>query len=290
MYNVAKSLFLLLIGLLMIYFMVATYNPTILDETRLGIQESDLKPFVRISQHDQSDQENPVITIPPHKRMTSSRRSVFHVQNQDDIISGDTVEVLLEAFDVEGNPQTTGGDFWFAVMHNPKFRTSGAIFDNKNGSYSIFFYAAIAGTFNINITLVHPLQALTWLREIYIPDEESFTWDGQFISNDLKLIHKCQVRHIPDDYEFENEQFCYYGHGPDGLGHVAFVCDHPPNKTDCGTLEYLTAHGGEKALDSPVDRLLKGKEYLFKEPNYMSEMSRKRVLVSLGKFGFKMGP
>ncbi len=262
-----------------IYLIVSNYSPVIMNETRLiGIEETKHQPIpesnpenlIRKTSNITNIQRDDFInTMSPvsHKQMTSSTRSNFHVMNGNDVTAGGIVEVLLEAVDTDGIPQTSGGDFWFALLHTPSFNysTSGAILDNGNGSYKIFFYAAISGTFNVNITLVHPHEALVWLREVYVPDEDTFTWDGQFISNGLKLTQQCQVRHIPDDYQFDKDQFCFYGYGTDGLGHAAFVCGHPPNGTDCNTLEYLTAHEEEKALDAPVDKLLKGKEYLFTE-------------------------
>ena len=249
--------------------MVAIYSPMVIKEPRLiALQNSNESPIRKLEISNQRHFESPTSATVTHTRITSAKQSIFHIHQDTAIISpGDTFKVLLEAYDINGRLQRSGGDFWFALLHTPNFNfsTSGTVIDHDNGTYSIYFYAGVEGTLNINITLVHPAEALSWLRDVYIPDENCFTWDGKFIYQNITMISQCQVHHIKDDYQFDKEHFCYYGYGSQGIGHSALVCERPSNKTDCYTLEYLTAHGGETALDSPVDNLLKGNEYLFME-------------------------
>ncbi|XP_053718512.1 NXPE family member 3-like [Synchiropus splendidus] len=81
---------------------------------------------------------------------------------------GEELTVMIEMKDFHGNPKKTGGDFIIARVHNPDLHAgaTGRIVDHLNGSYSAVFPLLWSGRADVEVTLVHPSEAITVLGRL----------------------------------------------------------------------------------------------------------------------------
>ncbi|KAM9824579.1 NXPE family member 3-like [Neosynchiropus ocellatus] len=81
---------------------------------------------------------------------------------------GEELTVMIQMNDFHGNPKKTGGDFIIARLHNPDLLAgvTGRIVDHLNGSYSAVFPLPWSGRADVEVTLVHPSEAITVLDRL----------------------------------------------------------------------------------------------------------------------------
>uniref|UniRef100_G3NBX2 NXPE C-terminal domain-containing protein n=1 Tax=Gasterosteus aculeatus aculeatus TaxID=481459 RepID=G3NBX2_GASAC len=81
---------------------------------------------------------------------------------------GDQLEVMIQTFDFQGRPKKSGGDFITARLHNRKLEAgvAGQVVDHLNGSYSAVFSLLWKGDAQVEVTLVHPSEAVTVLNRL----------------------------------------------------------------------------------------------------------------------------
>ncbi|KAM9824572.1 NXPE family member 3-like [Neosynchiropus ocellatus] len=92
---------------------------------------------------------------------------------------GDQLKVTINILDFQGNPKTTGGDFVIARLHDPVLLAgvAGQVVDHLNGTYSAVFPLLWEGKAAVEVTLVHPSEAITVLRRVAreLPDRVNFS-------------------------------------------------------------------------------------------------------------------
>ncbi|XP_033979634.1 NXPE family member 3-like isoform X2 [Trematomus bernacchii] len=81
---------------------------------------------------------------------------------------GDQLEVSIIISDFKGQPKKSGGDFLFARLHNLRLGAgvAGKVVDHLNGSYSAVFPLLWEGAAQVEVTLVHPSEAITVLNRL----------------------------------------------------------------------------------------------------------------------------
>ncbi|XP_033979641.1 NXPE family member 3-like [Trematomus bernacchii] len=81
---------------------------------------------------------------------------------------GDQLEVSIIISDFKGQPKKSGGDFLFARLHNLTLGAgvAGKVVDHLNGSYSAVFPLLWEGAAQVEVTLVHPSEAITVLNRL----------------------------------------------------------------------------------------------------------------------------
>ncbi|KAM4712382.1 NXPE family member 3-like [Anableps anableps] len=81
---------------------------------------------------------------------------------------GDQLEVLINISDFHGRPKTSGGDVLLARLHNRALFAgiAGKVLDHQNGSYTAVFSLLWEGSAQVEVTLVHPSEAVTVLERI----------------------------------------------------------------------------------------------------------------------------
>ncbi|XP_051804678.1 NXPE family member 3-like [Acanthochromis polyacanthus] len=79
---------------------------------------------------------------------------------------GDKLKVLIKMYDFQGHPKKSGGDVLFARLHNLTLGAGvvGKVEDHLNGTYSAVFSLLWEGSAWVEVTLVHPSEAVTVLR------------------------------------------------------------------------------------------------------------------------------
>lgn len=114
----------------------------------------------------------PPRSSPPALRQTSdpvhSLFAVLPTQGGREWHVGDQLEALVQMHDFQGRPKRYGGDFILARLHSPELGAgvAGKVLDHKNGFYSAMFPLLWVGSAQIEITLVHPSEAVAVLRRL----------------------------------------------------------------------------------------------------------------------------
>ncbi|CDQ96846.1 unnamed protein product, partial [Oncorhynchus mykiss] len=88
---------------------------------------------------------------------------------------GDQLEALVLMNDFQGRPKSRGGDFLLARLHTPELgaAVAGQVLDHLNGTYSAIFPLLWEGSVWVEVTLVHPSEAVSLLRRL---QEERLNW------------------------------------------------------------------------------------------------------------------
>lgn len=135
---------------------------------------------------------------------------------------GDRLEVLIKLRDFRGIPKTSGGDVLLARMHNSVLGAgvAGEVVDHLDGSYSAFFSLLWNGSaqvevvysvyenirllsnpnsrnlfvfFPVQVTLVHPSEAVTVLRRLTTEQPDRISFQSLFRLGSSSETTMCNV-------------------------------------------------------------------------------------------------
>ncbi|XP_042367492.1 NXPE family member 3-like isoform X2 [Plectropomus leopardus] len=108
---------------------------------------------------------------------------------------GDQLEVLIKICDFQHHPKTSGGDFLIARLHNLKLGAgvAGQVVDHLNGSYSAVFSLLWEGVAQVEVTLVHPSEAVTVLQRLTSKQPDRIDFKSLFRSGSLSETTTCNV-------------------------------------------------------------------------------------------------
>ncbi|XP_041637266.1 NXPE family member 3-like [Cheilinus undulatus] len=116
--------------------------------------------------------ETPLLPSPFSLNMTSdpahSNFTILPGRSGGQWHVGDQLEVMIQIYDFQGNAKKSGGDFLIARLHNRTLEAgvAGRVVDHLNGSYSAVFTLLWEGRAQIEVTLVHPSEAITVLQRL----------------------------------------------------------------------------------------------------------------------------
>uniref|UniRef100_A0A3B3VXL7 Neurexophilin and PC-esterase domain family member 3 n=1 Tax=Poecilia latipinna TaxID=48699 RepID=A0A3B3VXL7_9TELE len=132
--------------------------------------------------NDTSDPAHSTFTILPRKDGGS-----WHI--------GDQLEVLIKMNDFLGRPKKSGGDVLFARLRNPNVRAgvAGRVSDHGNGSYTAVFPLLWEGRAQVEVTLVHPSEAVTVLRKLNLEQPDRIYFQSIFRSGRVSETTTCNV-------------------------------------------------------------------------------------------------
>ncbi|XP_043963894.1 NXPE family member 3-like isoform X2 [Gambusia affinis] len=134
------------------------------------------------SLNDTSDPAHSTFTILPRRGGGS-----WHV--------GDQLEVLIKISDFHGRPRKTGGDLFYARLQNRAVfaGAAGKVLDHRNGSYTAVFSLLWDGNAEVEVSLVHPSEAITVLAKVTqeYPDRAYFL--SVFRSGSITETVRCNV-------------------------------------------------------------------------------------------------
>ncbi|XP_011611474.2 NXPE family member 3-like isoform X1 [Takifugu rubripes] len=108
---------------------------------------------------------------------------------------GDRLEALIKLRDFRGLPKTSGGDVLLARMHDPVLSAgvAGQVVDHGDGSYSAFFSLLWKGRAQVEVTLVHPSEAVTVLRRLTKEQPDRISFQSLFSSGGHSETTTCNV-------------------------------------------------------------------------------------------------
>ncbi|XP_029288136.1 NXPE family member 3-like [Cottoperca gobio] len=132
---------------------------------------------------------------------------------------GDQLEVMIKMSDFQGRPKTSPGDFLLARMHNQKLGAgvAGKVVDHLNGSYSAVFSLLWDGEAHVEVTLVHPGEAIAVLIRMNKEEPDRIKYNSIFHSGSLSESTICDVCLRPTqqplcnftDFRTGDSWFCY---------------------------------------------------------------------------------
>ncbi|XP_030608742.1 NXPE family member 3-like [Archocentrus centrarchus] len=108
---------------------------------------------------------------------------------------GDKLKVMINIHDFQGHPKKSGGDVLFARLHNPTLGAgvAGQVKDYLNGAYSAVFSLLWEGSANVEVTLVHPSEAVTELRRLNREHPDRIFFKSEFRSGSVTQTTTCNV-------------------------------------------------------------------------------------------------
>uniref|UniRef100_UPI0037E842B3 NXPE family member 3-like n=1 Tax=Semicossyphus pulcher TaxID=241346 RepID=UPI0037E842B3 len=130
-----------------------------------------------------SDPAHSTFTILPGKREGGQ----WHV--------GDQLEVMIKIYDFQGQAKKSGGDVLIARLHNKTLGAgvAGKVVDHLNGSYSAVFSLLWEGSAQVEVTLVHPSEAVTVLRRLNKEEPDRVSFKSLFRSGSISQTTICNV-------------------------------------------------------------------------------------------------
>ncbi|XP_032367022.1 NXPE family member 3 [Etheostoma spectabile] len=108
---------------------------------------------------------------------------------------GDQLEVRINMSDFQGRPKTFGGDFFLARLHNKQLGAgvAGQVEDHLNGSYSAVFSLVWEGAAQVEVTLVHPYEAIPVLQRLNTKNFDRLYFKSVFRSGSISETTICNV-------------------------------------------------------------------------------------------------
>ncbi|XP_033979639.1 NXPE family member 3-like [Trematomus bernacchii] len=108
---------------------------------------------------------------------------------------GDQLEVSISISDFKGQPKKSGGDFLFARLHNLTLGAgvAGKVVDHLNGSYSAVFPLLWEGAAQVEVTLVHPSEAITVLNRLTSEEPDRVFFISLFRSGSHSETTICNI-------------------------------------------------------------------------------------------------
>lgn len=166
---------------------------------------------------------------------------------------GDKLEVMINMKDFQGRPKKFGGDVLFARLHNPTIGAgvAGEVVDHLNGSYTAVFLLLWKGSAQVQVTLVHPSEAVMELRRLNREHPDRIFFKSVFQSGSVTETTTCNICLRPTqkslcnytDLHTGEPWFCYK---PDNLS-----CDARMNYFNGGYQQSITTM--EKLFQSGVN-------------------------------------
>lgn len=108
---------------------------------------------------------------------------------------GDKLQVLIKMCDSQGHPKTYGGDVLFARLSNTALGAgvAGQVTDYLNGAYYAAFTLLWEGSAYVEVTLVHPSEAVTELHRLNREHPDRIFFKSQFRSGSVTETTTCNV-------------------------------------------------------------------------------------------------
>lgn len=108
---------------------------------------------------------------------------------------GDQLEALVQIHDFHGRPKHYGGDFLLARLHSSELGAgvAGQVVDHRNGFYSALFPLLWKGSARVEVTLVHPSEAVAVLRRLREERPDRVYFKSLFRSGFLSETTVCNL-------------------------------------------------------------------------------------------------
>uniref|UniRef100_A0A668AHE2 Neurexophilin and PC-esterase domain family member 3 n=1 Tax=Myripristis murdjan TaxID=586833 RepID=A0A668AHE2_9TELE len=154
--------------------------------------------------------ETPPLPVPISLKATSdpthSTFTILPVRAGGQWYVGDELEALIQIGDFQGRPKHFGGDFLVARLHDQTLGAgvAGRVVDHLNGYYTAVFPLLWEGRAQVEVTLVHPSEAITVLRRLNMEYPDRVEFKSLFRSGSVSETMVCNIC-LP-----QNQPLCNY--------------------------------------------------------------------------------
>ncbi|XP_040886421.1 NXPE family member 3-like isoform X2 [Toxotes jaculatrix] len=161
---------------------------------------------------------------------------------------GDQLKVMIKMYDFKGHPKKSGGDFLVARLHNAKLGAgvTGQVVDHLNGCYSAVFTLLWEGSAEVEVTLVHPSEAITVLQRLTSEQPDRIYFTSLFRSGSVSESTTCNICLHPNQQPLCNYTDLYTGE--------PWFC-YKPKKLKCDTRITHSKGGFNKKLNDKEEKL-----------------------------------
>ncbi|KAF5892461.1 NXPE family member 3 isoform X2, partial [Clarias magur] len=110
----------------------------------------------------------PLVQGLPVELSSDPAKSYFVIQGPAEQHIGGQLVVDVHVQNFLGLPKKHGGDFLIARLHSPELGAgvSGKVYDHQDGNYTVLFPLLWAGVVQVEITMVHPSEAVVVLKRL----------------------------------------------------------------------------------------------------------------------------
>ncbi|XP_071394276.1 NXPE family member 3-like [Centroberyx affinis] len=143
--------------------------------------------------------ETPLLPVPVSLTRTSdpahSTFTILPARGGGQRRVGDQLEARILMRDVQGHPKSFGGDVLVARLHDRALGAgvAGQVADHLNGSYTAVFPLLWEGRAQVEVTLVHPSEAVTVLRRLTRDHPDRIFFQSLFRSGSISETTVCNV-------------------------------------------------------------------------------------------------
>ncbi|XP_072048640.1 NXPE family member 3-like [Amphiura filiformis] len=169
-----------------------------------------------------------------NKFPTSYRYSRFYIKSKEPLQLCDTLEISIEARNINDEPKLSGGDyFWIWLYTKDRLQASAAadeIVDHLNGTYTARFQLHWSGKVDIAVSLVHSSEEVSILKRNREDFPARCSYQGKFQSKYVTKSTPCHITqnmYLPPTPKPVDRKFCnltdevtgipWYCVKPDGL-------------------------------------------------------------------------
>ncbi|KAJ8004194.1 hypothetical protein DPEC_G00156250 [Dallia pectoralis] len=108
---------------------------------------------------------------------------------------GDQLEARVVLKDFRGHLKSYGGDFLVARLQSPELGAgvAGQVVDHNNGTYSAVFPLLWEGPVRVEVTLIHPSEAIAVLRRLREEHPDRVLYKSEFRSGSVSETTMCNM-------------------------------------------------------------------------------------------------
>ncbi|KAG7331328.1 hypothetical protein KOW79_005297 [Hemibagrus wyckioides] len=138
---------------------------------------------------------DPPVKDLPAEFSSNPAKSYYVVQGEPEQHIGGQLVVNVHVHNFLGLPKRHGGDFLTARLHSPKLGAGvvGKVHDHNDGNYTVLFPLLWAGEVQVEITMVHPSEAVAVLKRLRKEQTHTMIFKSQFRSGDLSETTECDM-------------------------------------------------------------------------------------------------
>ncbi|XP_058248520.1 NXPE family member 3-like [Hemibagrus wyckioides] len=214
---------------------------------------------------------DPPVKDLPVEFSSNPAMSYFVIQGPPEQHIGDQLVVNVHVHNFLDLPKKHGGDFLIARLHSPKLGAgvAGQVHDHDDGTYTVLFPLLWAGEVQVEITMVHPSEAVAVLKRLQEEHPDRIFYKSLFRSGSLSETTFCNLC-LP----FSQKPLCNF---TDPVSGEPWYC-YKPEKLGCDTRINHAVGGYTKNLISEYEAHFFKRGINIKVPIPASAMGKVTVL------------
>lgn len=183
----------------------------------------------------------PLVLGLPLRQSSDPAQSYYTIQDPGDLQVGGQLVVKVQMHNFLGQPKKQGGDFLVARLHTPELAAgvAGQVHDHNNGNYAVYFPLLWAGVARVELTMIHPSEAVMVLRRLREEQSDRVFFKSLFRSGYLSETTLCNLC-LPN----KQQPLCNYTDPHTG---EPWFC-YKPKMLDCDTRINHSKGGYKKHL------------------------------------------